>query len=136
MTRLPFVALFQQVTSLIAPEFFEKGNCCLEAATEEIDRWPVLQPGEVLNLPLMGTVFQVIVDIRSCETNQKVVIQRLFSHRSRYRVSQHKVRQVLLCPLNSFTCRQHMWIYTLRCHLYYHTFKCFGSYFCAVNRWS
>ena len=59
VTRLPFVELFQRVSSLLAPEFFEKGSVCLEASAKEIDQWPSPIPGPTLHLPLMGTLFQV-----------------------------------------------------------------------------
>jgi len=59
VTRLPFVELFQEVMAVIAPEFFDKGSVCLEIAAKEMDQWPRPQPGVVLNLPLLGTLFQV-----------------------------------------------------------------------------
>ena len=59
VTRLPFVELFQEVMAVIAPEFFDKCSVCLEISAKEIDQWPRPQPGLVLNLPLLGTLFQV-----------------------------------------------------------------------------
>lgn len=59
LTRLPFVELFQEVMTVIAPEFFDKGSVCLEISAKEIDQWPRPVPGLVLNLPLLGTLFQV-----------------------------------------------------------------------------
>nr|SVE86019.1 EOG090X031T [Daphnia similis] len=59
VTRLPFVELFQELMAVIAPEFFDKGSICLEISAKEIDQWPRPVPGIVLNLPLLGTLFQV-----------------------------------------------------------------------------
>ena len=60
VTRMPFVELFQEVMASIAPEFFDKGTICLEISAKEMDQWPRPQPGPLLNLPLLGTLFQVI----------------------------------------------------------------------------
>nr|SVE78755.1 EOG090X031T [Daphnia lumholtzi] len=59
VTRLPFVELFQELMAVIAPEFFDKGSICLEISAKEIDQWSRPVPGIVLNLPLLGTLFQV-----------------------------------------------------------------------------
>ena len=64
VTRLPFVELFQELMAVIAPEFFDKGSVCLEISAKEIDQWPRPVPGLVLNLPLLGTLFQVIKKIQ------------------------------------------------------------------------
>lgn len=47
--------------ALIAPEYFNHGDLSLETACYTIDTWPAPIPGTTLNLPLMGTVFQVIL---------------------------------------------------------------------------
>ncbi len=51
--------LFQELMAVIAPEFFDKGSVCLEMSAKEIDRWPLPVPGQILNLPILGTLFQV-----------------------------------------------------------------------------
>lgn len=61
ITRLPFVSLFTEICALIAPEFFDNGEPSIEAACHDIDQWPNPTPGETVNLPLLGTVLQVIV---------------------------------------------------------------------------
>ncbi|XP_012944865.1 protein DENND6B isoform X2 [Aplysia californica] len=58
VTKLPFVALFNQIISIIAPEYFDNGEPSLEAACHDIDQWPIPVPGDTLNLPIMGTVLQ------------------------------------------------------------------------------
>nr|XP_019567916.1 PREDICTED: protein DENND6B isoform X6 [Rhinolophus sinicus] len=64
VSRLPFVRLFQALLSLIAPEYFDKLAPCLEAVCNEIDQWPAPQPGQTLNLPVVGVVLQVRVPSR------------------------------------------------------------------------
>ncbi|MBN3288828.1 DEN6B protein, partial [Polyodon spathula] len=59
ISRLPYVNLFQSLLQLIAPEYFEKLEPCLEAVCNEIDQWPAPIPGQTLNLPVMGVVIQM-----------------------------------------------------------------------------
>ncbi|KAJ8387350.1 hypothetical protein AAFF_G00157270 [Aldrovandia affinis] len=58
VSRLPYVNLFQSLLKLVAPEYFEKLEPCLEAVCNEIDQWPAPVPGQTLNLPVMGLVMQ------------------------------------------------------------------------------
>nr|XP_056702655.1 protein DENND6B [Euleptes europaea] len=64
VSRLPYVNLFQCLLQLIAPEYFDKLDPCLEAVCSEIDQWPPPEPGQTLNLPVMGVVIQVRVPSR------------------------------------------------------------------------
>ncbi|XP_040886086.1 protein DENND6B isoform X2 [Toxotes jaculatrix] len=59
VSRLPYTHLFHSLLQIIAPEFFEKLEPCLEAVCNEIDQWPSPVPGLTLNLPVMGVVLQV-----------------------------------------------------------------------------
>ncbi|XP_029598751.1 protein DENND6B isoform X1 [Salmo trutta] len=59
VSRLPYVHLFQSLLQIIAPEYFEKLEPCLEAVCNEIDQWQSPVPGLTLNLPVMGVVMQV-----------------------------------------------------------------------------
>ncbi|XP_053525271.1 protein DENND6A isoform X3 [Artibeus jamaicensis] len=43
----------------IAPEYFEKSKPYLEAACNDVDRWPAPVPGKTLYLPIMGVVMKV-----------------------------------------------------------------------------
>lgn len=61
LSRLPFSILFQKLSSLIAPDFFEKGSLSLEAACHSINRWQPPVPGQILSLPILGTVFRVSI---------------------------------------------------------------------------
>lgn len=65
ISRLPFIALFSQLVSIIAPEYFENGEPSLEAACHDIDQWGPPVPGETMNLPIFGTVLQVRIPSRS-----------------------------------------------------------------------
>ncbi|CAB1315696.1 unnamed protein product, partial [Coregonus sp. 'balchen'] len=59
ISKLPYVMFFHSLLKLIAPEYFEKQEPCLEAACNDIDRWPTPHPGKILTLPIMGTVMKV-----------------------------------------------------------------------------
>ncbi|XP_024228848.1 protein DENND6B-like [Oncorhynchus tshawytscha] len=58
VSRLPCTHLFQSLLQIIAPEYFEKLEPCLEAVCNEIDQWQSPVPGLTLNLPVMGVVMQ------------------------------------------------------------------------------
>uniref|UniRef100_A0AAQ5ZJW0 UDENN domain-containing protein n=1 Tax=Amphiprion ocellaris TaxID=80972 RepID=A0AAQ5ZJW0_AMPOC len=58
VSRLPYTHLFHSLLQIIAPEFFEKLEPCLEAVCNEIDQWLSPVPGLTLNLPVMGVVLQ------------------------------------------------------------------------------
>ncbi|TSK13567.1 Protein DENND6B [Bagarius yarrelli] len=59
VSRLPYIRLFQSLLQIIAPEYFEKAEPCLEAVCNEIDQWPPPAPGQTLSLPMMGVILQV-----------------------------------------------------------------------------
>lgn len=61
LTRLPFVNFFYEIVSLMAPAYFEKGDAVLEAACDNICNWPPLNPGDTINLQLLGTKFQTYI---------------------------------------------------------------------------
>uniref|UniRef100_A0A8C9W0D6 DENN/MADD domain containing 6Aa n=1 Tax=Scleropages formosus TaxID=113540 RepID=A0A8C9W0D6_SCLFO len=58
ISKLPYVTFFHSLLKLIAPEYFEKQEPCLEAACNDIDRWPAPCPSRVLTLPIMGVVMK------------------------------------------------------------------------------
>ncbi|XP_075967395.1 protein DENND6B isoform X3 [Anarhichas minor] len=59
VSRLPYTHLFHSLLQIVAPEFFEKLEPCLEAVCNGVDQWPPPVPGLTLNLPVMGVVLQV-----------------------------------------------------------------------------
>uniref|UniRef100_A0A8C5QEZ7 DENN domain containing 6B n=1 Tax=Leptobrachium leishanense TaxID=445787 RepID=A0A8C5QEZ7_9ANUR len=65
LSSLPYSNLFHTLLQLIAPEYFNKLEPCLEAVCNQIDRWPFPEPGLSLSLPIMGLVLQVTIPSRS-----------------------------------------------------------------------
>uniref|UniRef100_F6Z1T2 DENN domain containing 6A n=1 Tax=Callithrix jacchus TaxID=9483 RepID=F6Z1T2_CALJA len=59
ISRLPYIHFFHTVLKQIAPEYFEKSEPYLEAACNDVDRWPAPVPGKTLHLPIMGVVMKV-----------------------------------------------------------------------------
>uniref|UniRef100_A0A674P111 DENN/MADD domain containing 6Aa n=1 Tax=Takifugu rubripes TaxID=31033 RepID=A0A674P111_TAKRU len=59
VSKLPYVTFFHSLLKIMAPEYFEKQEPCLEAACNDIDRWPTPHPGRILTLPIMGMVIKV-----------------------------------------------------------------------------
>ncbi|KAM9326138.1 protein DENND6A [Gastrophryne carolinensis] len=64
ISKLPYINFFNTVVKKIAPEYFERGEPCLEAACSDIDRWPAPIPGKTLYLPIMGLVIKVRIPTR------------------------------------------------------------------------
>lgn len=65
LSRLPYTFLFHQLLQIIAPEYFEKLEPCLETVCNEIDQWPTPVPGMTLNLPVMGVILQIRIPSKS-----------------------------------------------------------------------
>lgn len=65
LSRLPYTTLFHSLLHIIAPEYFEKLEPCLETVCNEIDQWPKPVPGMTLNLPVMGVVLQIRIPSKS-----------------------------------------------------------------------
>ncbi len=59
LTKLPLVTLFSNAVCVIARKFFDQGEVALEVACSDIDRWSLPIPGHSLELPLLGSLFQV-----------------------------------------------------------------------------
>ncbi|KAF3856761.1 hypothetical protein F7725_017484 [Dissostichus mawsoni] len=59
ISKLPYVTFFHSLLKIMAPEYFEKQEPCLEAACNDMDRWPTPHPGRILTLPIMGVVIKV-----------------------------------------------------------------------------
>ncbi|XP_077632876.1 protein DENND6A [Crocuta crocuta] len=59
ISKLPYIHFFHTVLKQIAPEYFEKSEPYLEAACNDVDRWPAPVPGKTLHLPIMGVVMKV-----------------------------------------------------------------------------
>lgn len=61
LTRLPFINLYQEILSLIAPRYFDGGENVLQDACTDISNWPSIQAGECIQLSLLGTLFQTYI---------------------------------------------------------------------------
>ncbi|XP_076825923.1 protein DENND6A-like [Clavelina lepadiformis] len=59
LSSLPYFNFFKDIVDIIAPEYFDNREPCLEAVCHDIDQWPCPIPGKTLSLPLMGMVLQV-----------------------------------------------------------------------------
>uniref|UniRef100_A0A672ZF98 DENN/MADD domain containing 6Aa n=1 Tax=Sphaeramia orbicularis TaxID=375764 RepID=A0A672ZF98_9TELE len=66
ISKLPYVTFYHSLLKILAPEYFEKQEPCLEAACNDIDRWPTPQPGRILTLPIMGVVIKVDQKMNAC----------------------------------------------------------------------
>ncbi|CAO1618417.1 unnamed protein product [Sympodiomycopsis kandeliae] len=56
LTHLPYVSLFDEIISKLAPLYFEHGQPILEAFANAVSKWPNPSPGATLPLPLFGQV--------------------------------------------------------------------------------
>uniref|UniRef100_A0A8C5B0U7 DENN/MADD domain containing 6Aa n=1 Tax=Gadus morhua TaxID=8049 RepID=A0A8C5B0U7_GADMO len=74
ISRLPYVTFFHSLLKILAPEYFDKLEPCLEAACNDIDRWPTPHPGRVLSLPIMGVVIKIINNVLCVCTDSQVSI--------------------------------------------------------------
>ena len=55
---------FSQVSAAVSRKFFDSatdggGSVAIETACRHMDKWPLPVPGNTLELPLMGHLFQV-----------------------------------------------------------------------------
>ncbi|KAG8440124.1 hypothetical protein GDO86_006062 [Hymenochirus boettgeri] len=93
LSSLPYSNLFHMILQLIAPEYFNKLDPCLEAVCNQIDRWPLPEPGILLSLPIMGLVLQVRIPDRSDFTEASTVNEHQEVHMEAHchSVSVHEV---------------------------------------------
>uniref|UniRef100_A0A182XZE2 Uncharacterized protein n=1 Tax=Anopheles stephensi TaxID=30069 RepID=A0A182XZE2_ANOST len=61
LTRLPFVNLFYELCSVIAPSYFSTGEPTLESVCDSVCKWPSLLTDEPLQLHLLGSVYEVAI---------------------------------------------------------------------------
>ncbi|XP_043564103.1 DENN/MADD domain containing 6Aa isoform X3 [Chiloscyllium plagiosum] len=75
LSKLPYVNFFHFLLKLIAPEYFDKSEPCLEAACNDIDCWPAPIPGKALNLPTMGIIIKVRIPTLQDKPGATQIIQ-------------------------------------------------------------
>lgn len=61
LSRFPFASLFNYILNLIAVEYFSNGAQAIEVACNDIDKWPLPVPGELLSLPILGHLIEVLI---------------------------------------------------------------------------
>lgn len=61
LTRLPFFNLFYDILSQLAPMYFQHGLPAIESACYQISKWPSLQTGVILKLPLFNIIYQTSI---------------------------------------------------------------------------
>uniref|UniRef100_A0A665VTC1 DENN/MADD domain containing 6Aa n=1 Tax=Echeneis naucrates TaxID=173247 RepID=A0A665VTC1_ECHNA len=66
ISKLPYVNFFHSLLKIMAPEYFEKQEPCLEAACNDIDRWLTPHPGRILTLPIMGNCLVLTLQTLPC----------------------------------------------------------------------
>uniref|UniRef100_A0A336MJK2 CSON000202 protein n=1 Tax=Culicoides sonorensis TaxID=179676 RepID=A0A336MJK2_CULSO len=59
LSRLPFIHLFNELTSIVAPAFFDNDETMLNHVCHEINAWPALQVRETLTLNILKQAFQI-----------------------------------------------------------------------------
>uniref|UniRef100_A0A182J276 Uncharacterized protein n=1 Tax=Anopheles atroparvus TaxID=41427 RepID=A0A182J276_ANOAO len=74
LTRLPFVNLFYELCSVIAPAYFSNGEPTLESVCDSICLWPSLLSDEPLALPLLGATYEVSVPKQNGKTGLPPVV--------------------------------------------------------------
>lgn len=57
LSRLPFINLFDEISSILAPLYFNSGSPVLEQACDNICNWPPLIAGNSITLQILGNVF-------------------------------------------------------------------------------
>nr|XP_039247890.1 protein DENND6A-like [Styela clava] len=70
LSKLPYFNFFKEIAEIVAPEYFDHGEACLETACHDVDQWPRPEPGQTLDLPLVGTVVQVRIPSRCDKPGQ------------------------------------------------------------------
>uniref|UniRef100_H2YY45 UDENN domain-containing protein n=1 Tax=Ciona savignyi TaxID=51511 RepID=H2YY45_CIOSA len=73
LSSLPYFNFFKDIVDIIAPEYFDNGEPCLEAACHDIDQWPSPIPGQILNLPLMGLLLHVRIPTKQDKPGTNVL---------------------------------------------------------------
>ncbi|KAF8938221.1 Protein dennd6a [Dissophora ornata] len=59
LSQHPFIGLFSKLVSVLGPAYFEVGKPMLEAAFHNIATWRTPTTDSLMELPFMGTVYQV-----------------------------------------------------------------------------
>lgn len=83
LTRLPFINLYYEILSLIAPKYFAGGESVLQNVCTDISNWPPIQAGECIQLSLLDTIFQTYIpSLTSANLQQAYISSNTQSTRS------------------------------------------------------
>lgn len=74
LTRLPFFNLFYEILSQLAPMYFQHGLTAIESACYQISKWPSLQTGELLQLPLFNIIYQTNIPQANSKGSSKTAV--------------------------------------------------------------
>lgn len=70
LSTLPYFNFFKEIVEIIAPEYFDHGESCLETACHNIDQWACAVPGNTIHLPLLGTTIRVRIPSKGDKPGQ------------------------------------------------------------------
>lgn len=61
LSELPYISLFKQTIEILGPLYFDHGESIFEAVNSCVKTWGMNEPGQTLELPMMGTVIYFTV---------------------------------------------------------------------------
>uniref|UniRef100_A0A8I6A279 DENN domain containing 6A n=1 Tax=Rattus norvegicus TaxID=10116 RepID=A0A8I6A279_RAT len=108
ISKLPYIHFFHTVLKQIAPEYFEKNEPYLEAACNDVDRWPAPVPGKTLHLPIMGLVMKVRIPTCHDKPGTTQLTQQADTHTSIILPTVHEV-DLFRCFCPVFLHSQMLW---------------------------
>ncbi|XP_042307470.1 protein DENND6A isoform X2 [Sceloporus undulatus] len=111
ISKLPYIHFFHTVLGQIAPEYFDKNDPYLEAACNDVDRWPPPVPGKTLHLPIMGIVIKVRIPTCHDKPGTTQVLQSTYQEDTQISISLPTVHEIDLfrCFLPVFFHIQMLW---------------------------
>ena len=65
LTKYPFINLFNEIISIIAPRYFDDGEEVFLQACKDFDRFPKLLTGELLNLKILNASITTIINCKN-----------------------------------------------------------------------
>lgn len=70
LTKYPFINLFYEICSIIAPRYFDEGEDVFIQACKDLDRLPpMVTGGQVLNLKILNVNITTIINCKNEQTN-------------------------------------------------------------------
>lgn len=94
LSPLPYFNFFKEVVEIIAPEYFDHGESCLETACHNIDSWSFPLPGQMLELPLLGALVHVRIPSKCDKPGQSSDPQIMESKDKDYRYAISSIHEL------------------------------------------